>query len=148
MIKLSNILMALVLLCLACDSNAPKEKKTPNGLEYTVLKTGDGKIAKKEEILVFDYQLKDSKDSVWGDTFKDGIPAASMIGDTAILDSEDGMTQMFRELSKGDSVKTTMPIKEFFEKLVRAPVPPSVDSAGSVTYTISVRDVMNMENFQ
>lgn len=147
MTKLSSIVAGLLLFCIACD-NSPKEKATPNGLKYSVLKTGDGKIPKKEEILVFDYQLKDSKDSVWGDTFKDGIPAASMIGDTAVLDTEDGMTQMFRELSKGDSVKTTMPIRDFFEKLVRAPVPPQVDSSGTVTYTISVREVMDLQDFQ
>lgn len=146
MIKSSYLLAGMLILCLACDKTS--EKQTPNGLKYTVIEKGDGTIPKKDDILVFDYQLKDSKDSVWGDTFKDGLPAASMIADTAALKNEDGMTQLFRQLSKGDSVKTTMSVKDFFQKLVKAPVPGYVDSARSVTYTIKVRDIMDLNSFK
>ncbi|MFZ6011823.1 MAG: FKBP-type peptidyl-prolyl cis-trans isomerase [Bacteroidota bacterium] len=132
------LIIALLLLTAACQS----EKETPSGLKYTVVKTGTGKTAETNQILVFDYQMKDSKDSVWADTFKDGVSAASMIADTSKLKTEDGMTQMFRELSKGDSVKTTMTVSHFFTKLVNAPVPPGVDSTRSITYYIKVHDII------
>jgi FKBP-type peptidyl-prolyl cis-trans isomerase FkpA len=50
-------------------------------------------------------------------------------------------------LSVGDSAKTTMTIPEFFTKLVQQPVPPTVDSTGSVTYTINIKNIMKVEDF-
>jgi FKBP-type peptidyl-prolyl cis-trans isomerase len=136
--------MGLLLLSVACKES---EKKTPNGQKYTIIKSGDGKTAKKGEILVFDFELRDSKDSVWNDSYKEGLPAAMEMKDTSELKREDGITQMLRELSAGDSVKTTMTIPDFFNKLVRSPAPPSVDTTASVTYTINVKKVMTLEEF-
>ncbi len=135
---------ALLLLLVAC---AKKEKETANGMKYTVIEAGDGVLPKKDQVLVFDYQLKDSKDSLWGETFKEGVPAATKIEDSTKIASEDGMSQMFRMLSKGDSVKTTMSVKDFFSKVVGAAVPPHVDSTLSVTYTLKVRDVMSVDEY-
>jgi FKBP-type peptidyl-prolyl cis-trans isomerase FkpA len=144
MIRLSYVFIGLLLLSVACSKS---EKETPNGFKYTVVKAGKGELPKKGEILVFDFQLKDSKDSVWNDSYKDGIPAAIEIKDTSELKQEDGITQMLRMLAPGDSVKTTMTIPEFFKKLVRRPVPPNIDSSKSVTYTMNAKDVMTIEEF-
>lgn len=138
---------ALIILCTLLMSCGEKVKETPNGMKYTVIKAGDGVTAKTDEVLVFDYELKDSKDSVWGETFTEGIPAASKINDSTQIANEDGMTQMFRALSVGDSVKTEMPVKDFFGKVVGAPVPPDVDTTLNVTYTIKVNDIMSVEEF-
>lgn len=142
--KSAYALIFLLTLLISCGE---KVKETPNGMKYTVIKAGDGVTAKTEEVLVFDYELKDSKDSVWGETFTEGIPAASKINDSTQIANEDGMTQMFRQLSVGDSVKTDMPVKEFFTKVVGAPVPPHVDTTLNVTYTIKVKDIMSVEQF-
>lgn len=136
--------IALLALLVACKDNV---KETPSGLKYTVIETGDGVNPKTEEVLVFDYELKDSKDSVWGETFTEGIPAATKINDSTQMATEDGMTQMFRTLSVGDSVKTEMPVKDFFTKVVGAPVPPNVDTTLNVTYTIKVQDIMSVDEF-
>lgn len=146
MVKLSYVLSGLLLLLAACKQSETV-KTTRSGLKYSVIKAGDGVTGKKGEILVFDFQLKDSKDSVWNDSYKEGLPAAMEIRDTAEVNMEDGVAQMLRELSAGDSVKTTMTIPDFFKNLVRRPPPPSVDTAGSVTYTINVKDVMNFDEF-
>jgi FKBP-type peptidyl-prolyl cis-trans isomerase FkpA len=69
------------------------------------------------------------------------------IPDTTNSKQEDGVTQMLRELHQGDSVKATMPVKDFFAKLVRRPVPPTVDSTLTLTYTISVKDIMALPEF-
>ena len=142
--KSAYALIFLLTLAIACKDNV---RETPNGLKYTVIETGDGVTPKTEEVLVFDYELKDSKDSVWGETFTQGIPAATKINDSTQIANEDGMTQMFRTLSVGDSVKTEMPVKDFFTKVVGAPVPPNVDTTLSVTYTIKVQDIMSVEEF-
>jgi FKBP-type peptidyl-prolyl cis-trans isomerase len=143
MIKYFNLLLLVLVLCVACK----QEKETPSGMKYVVLKSGDGTLAKKDQILVFNYLLKDSKDSVWANTFDEGIPAASQIGDSSRLKEEDGMTQMFRMLSKGDSVTASMSVAKFFKELVGAPVPPGVDSARTITYTLKVSEITSMEEY-
>lgn len=142
--KLISLLSGLTLILAACNSS---QKETPSGLRFTVVEAGDGVLPKREEILVFDYQMKDSKDSVWNDTFEEGIPGATMIGDSSRISREDGMTQMFRMLSVGDSVKTTMPVTFFFENIVRQPVPPDVDSTLDITYIIKVRNITTLGEY-
>jgi FKBP-type peptidyl-prolyl cis-trans isomerase len=144
MIKYSYVLLGIALFCGAC---AKKERETPNGFKYVVLKEGDGVLPKKEEIVIFDYVLKDSKDSVWNDTHTQGIPAAVPIGDSIMLVQEKGMMQMFRGLSKGDSVKASMDMKKFFADIAGGPVPPMIDSTLSIAYYIKVVDVLSRDEF-
>jgi FKBP-type peptidyl-prolyl cis-trans isomerase len=145
--RISNLLIGLtLLLCISCNNKI--EKETPNGFKFTVVKAGDGVLPKKEEILVFNHLLKDSKDSVWNNTHEDGMPSAVMIQDSSAIASENGMVQMFRMLSKGDSVTVTLPITKFFKDVVNAPVPPGVDTALDLSYCIQVNDIMKMEAFR
>lgn len=142
--KYNYAFVGLLLLLTACGK---EEKETPSGLKYTIIEAGDGETPKKDEVLVFDYELKDSKDSVWGETFSEGIPAATKIGDSTQIAQEDGMTQMFRMLSVGDSVKTEMRVNDFFNKVVGAPAPPHVDTTLSVSYTLKVQDIMTVDEY-
>jgi FKBP-type peptidyl-prolyl cis-trans isomerase FkpA len=144
MIKYSYVLLGIALFCVAC---AKKDRETPNGFKYVVLKEGDGVLPKAQEIVVFDYVLKDSKDSVWNDTHSQGIPAAVPIGDSIMLVQEKGMMQMFRGLSKGDSVKASMDMKKFFADIAGGPVPPMIDSTLSIAYYIKVVDVLSRDEF-
>lgn len=143
--KISIAVLAVLLIMAGC--NQTKTKKTPNGFEFTVLKAGDGVLPKTSEILVFNFTMKDSKDSVWQETYKNGLPAAVMIADTSALKGENGMVQMFRQLSKGDSIKVQMPIKKFFADIVGGPVPPTIDSALSIAYYINVTEITDREKY-
>jgi len=143
--RISIVLIGLTLLGAACTKS---EKETPNGFKFTVLHAGDGVLPKKEEIIVFEYVLKDSKDSVWNDTYSQGIPAALPIGDSAAIVTEKGMIQMFRMLSKGDSVRVTMPVTKFFADIGGGPTPFGVDTTLNISYFIRVRDIMKMDQFR
>lgn len=143
MIRNMSLLFAVLLLTVACNN----DQETPGGMKFKFLKKGDGTNARVGQVLVFDYLLKDGKDSVWTNTFKDGMPVPSQIGDSSQIKNEDGMRQMFRMLSKGDSVSTTMTVGEFFTKLVQAPVPPGLDSNMNLTYAILVRDITSVEEY-
>src|SRR5690606_31103067 len=136
--------LGMLTLLMACGQN---EKETPSGLKYTVLKTGDGETPKTGEIIVFDWQLKDSKDSVWQGTFQQGIPAAAQIATEDRIQEEDGLTQMLRFLSRGDSVRADMPITEYFS---RGPgmVPPELDSTLTLSFTIKVRNILPEAEFE
>lgn len=145
MIKSSYVLALVLLVGVGCGSS---EKETPNGFKYTVLKAGNGESAKKGEFLVFDFEMKDSKDSVWNSSYKEGLPIGISMPDTMGMKKEDGLTQMLRQVTKGDSVRASMSVPEFFKKLVNRPVPPTIDSTMSIIYTINVRDVMPQEEYE
>jgi FKBP-type peptidyl-prolyl cis-trans isomerase FkpA len=144
MIKSSYVLLGLFLVLMSCEKS---EKETASGFKYTVLKSGNSEAPKKGEILVFDFQLKDSKDSVWNESYKDGMPAAIELRDTSETKQADGITQMLSDLKKGDSVKATLSVTDFFKNLVRRPIPPGVDSTLSLTYYIAVKEAMTLPNF-
>lgn len=142
--KSSFAFIGLLAFMFACGETV---KETPSGLKYTVIRAGDGVVPEPGQVLVFHYELKDSKDSVWGETFTSGIPAATRIDEAENTVNEDGMTQMFRQLSVGDSVKTEMAVTDFFSNIVRSPLPPQVDSALAIKYTIKVRNITSVEEF-
>ena len=143
--RISLVLIGLVLICFSC---AKKEKETPDGFKYTVIEAGNGVLPKAQEVLVFQYVLKDSKDSVWNETYTQGFPAAVPIGDSTTMASEKGIVQMFRMLSKGDSVKASMPITKFFQDISGGPAPFKIDTTLTMSYLIRVIDIMSRENFQ
>ena len=144
MTKYSYVLLGIALLCAACTK---KERETPNGFKYVVLASGDGVLPKKDQILIFDFLLKDSKDSVWSNTHAQGIPAAMPIGDSSTIAQEPGIVQMLRQLSKGDSAKASMDISRFFTDIARGPVPPGIDTALTIAYYIKVKDIVSREEF-
>lgn len=144
--KITHVLFAaMVATTIACSSS---EKETPNGFKYTVIAKGDGNLAKPGQLLLVDFTFKDSKDSVWNDTYKAGMPAPVMINDSAQIATEIGIMQMFRLLSPGDSVTCTMPIKKFFADMAGGPVPPNVDSTLTMTYIFKVKEITEVANYQ
>jgi FKBP-type peptidyl-prolyl cis-trans isomerase FkpA len=143
--KISCALIGLTLLVAACNKS---EKETPNGFKFTMVKAGDGQLPKKDELLVFSYIIKNSKDSVWIDTEENGFPGVVKIQDSSALKTEIGMQQMFRMLSKGDSVTITRSTKDFFKNVLGGQVPPNVDTTLSMSCNLKVTDIMSQEKFQ
>lgn len=141
--KITNVLVGLLLLlCVACNKS---EKETPNGFKFNVLKEGDGKVGNPGQILVLDFQMSDSKDSVWSDTYKDGMPIPAMIGDSAQIATEPGMMQVLRMISKGDSILFSVPLKEL---LSGRPPMPGMDTTLVITYRLFVRDIMERQQYE
>ncbi len=140
-----NYAWILMLLLATC---AKPEKETASGLKYKIVKAGNGDAPKKGEVMLFDFELRDSKDSVWNTSYnEDNFPAAIEARDTSFTNRMDGITQMLSALKVGDSVKTTMSVKEFFNKYIQRPVPPTVDSTLTLTYTVNVRENKTIEAF-
>jgi len=142
----SGLIGIALLLFISCSKNELKE--TPNGFKYTIVKTGDGIHPKTDEFIVFDYYLKDSNDSTWDSSFDVGIRGAIQIEDSAAVANENGILQMFRSLSKGDSVAINLSVLEFFSKGVNAPPPHGVDTTMDISYSLRVTDIMGLEDFK
>lgn len=145
MIRISSALIGMTLLCAACG---PSEKETPNGFKYQLISKGDGVLPKKEQVIVFDYLLRDSKDSVWSDTYSQGFPMAIPVADSSAIEREHGMIQMFRMLSKGDSVLVKLPLPKFFLEVVGRPAPLNADSSLTLSYFLKVKDIMEIDAYR
>lgn len=145
MIRTAYVLIGLLALTVSCKNSA---KETPSGMKFNVVKEGNGVLPKKDEIVVFQFVMKDSKDSVWSSTYERGMPGVLMIGDSAKLKTEDGMEQMFRMLSKGDSATVEMPITKLFKDVFKQPIPAEIDSTLNISYLIKVDEIMSQENFR
>lgn len=146
MTKLSNALIGLTVLCLACSKPAA-EKETPNGFKFTLVEKGDGILPKPNQLIVFDYVIKDSKDSVWVDTYDTGIPGVAQIQDSSALANEFGMMQLFRMLSVRDSVHVNKSARVFFKEVIGQPLPRRIDSTLSISCNLRVREIMEMQKF-
>lgn len=141
--RITNVLFGLLLLlCVACNKS---EKETPSGLKFNVVKAGKGEPAKPNDVLIFNFKLVDSKDSVWADTYTNGMPALVMINDTSAIKNEDGMMQMLRMVVPGDSVTVDFTIKDFFKNMVKAPIPQGVDSTINLTYRLKIDSITTRE---
>jgi FKBP-type peptidyl-prolyl cis-trans isomerase len=131
----------LLLLCVACS----KEKKTPKGYKFTVVKKGDGVAGKVGQFLIINMAFRDGKDSVWNDSKKIGAPFIINIQDTTAIKQEEGIEEIFRMLTKGDSVTCKIPAKVLFEKTIHAAMPPNVDAKSDFSFNIGVSDIMDRE---
>jgi FKBP-type peptidyl-prolyl cis-trans isomerase FkpA len=138
-----SLLTGLLLLCTACSN----VKETPKGQAYTLVRKGDGKTVKPNQYLVMNMLFKDPKDSVWFDSKKAEVPATAMVADTAMIKREEGLEDIFRILSKGDSITFRVQAKKLFEKVFRAPLPPKTDPASEFFFAVGVKDILSREEF-
>lgn len=143
--KITKVLIGLLLvLSVACNNS---ERETLSGLKFKVVKEGTGVPVAVGDVLVFNFIFKDSKDSVWRSTYEADFPPYIIMPDTAGMKREDGMTQMLRMISPGDSVTLDISIKDFFKDIVRQPIPPDFDSTLIFTYQIKAEQTMTRDSF-
>jgi FKBP-type peptidyl-prolyl cis-trans isomerase len=143
--RITKMLIGLLLvLCTACGKS---ERETPSGLKFNVIKEGTGVPVKVGDVLVFNFIFKDSKDSVWRNTYEMDFPPYIIMPDTAGMKREDGMTQMLRMITPGDSVVLDISIKDFFRDIVKSPIPPQFDSTLIFTYQIKAEQTMTRDSF-
>jgi FKBP-type peptidyl-prolyl cis-trans isomerase len=139
-----SILLAgvVALLCVACSNT----KETPSGFKYTLLRKGDGKAVEEGKYLVMNMTFKDSKDSVWNDSRKNGVPAVLQIRKD--MPKGDAVIEIIQALTQGDSVEFKIPAKVLFEKTFHQPIPKGVDSTGSFTWNIGLSQVLGQDEFK
>jgi len=132
------VVIMLALVVAACSN----EKKTPKGYAYTVARKGDGNIVQPGKFVSIDLVFKDSKDSVWSDSKTGEFPLIIPVRDTTGMKQEEGLEELFRVLSKGDSLIMKLDAKTLFEKVYRQPsVPPNVDPKSDFTFYLTVNEV-------
>ncbi|HBK88888.1 MAG TPA: FKBP-type peptidyl-prolyl cis-trans isomerase [Cyclobacteriaceae bacterium] len=139
--KISYVMLAVVVLCAACS----KSRKSPNGIEVSVVREGVGEYAVTGQYLLLNMLYKDSKDSVWDDTRRRTLPMLYMVPDTAGMKAEKGIENVFRVLKKGDSVIAKVTAKSFFENSMQRELPPEIKPESEITFYFGVQDVIDRE---
>jgi len=142
MTKKSSVLVALLAFCLCAACDKPTEKVTPKGIKFTVVKQGTGEKAKKNQSIVFDYVIKDSKDSVWNDSYKNGLPGIIPVEDSSAIDKEIAIQHIVRMISPLDSVTIALPATKFFNEVFATSVPPGFDTTLNFTLTMRVKEII------
>lgn len=139
--KISYVMLAVVVLCAACS----KSRKSPNGIELSVIREGAGEYAVTGQYLLMNMLYKDSKDSVWDDTRRRTIPMVYMVPDTGGMKAEKGIENIFRVLKKGDSVIAKVTAKSFFENSLQRELPPNIKPESEITFYLGVKDVIDRD---
>lgn len=142
--KINNVLIGLLLLAVACSSDT---RETPNGYKFKTIREGDGNVAKPGQFIMINMMFKDAQDSIWGDTRDQPVPMVMAIDDESVMDKEKGINEIFRMLSKGDSVVCTVPANTVFGGDAQSQAN-GVDPASEFTFYLGVKDVMDSAQMQ
>lgn len=131
--KNSVLLFIGVVMLGACSDS----KETPSGLKYTVVRKGDGVLAKTGEIFLVNFLLKDEKDSVFSDSKTNPNPTMLQAQDS--VPKGDVVTEVIQLLSKGDSVTFQVSAKTLFQG---QGFPPGIDSTSNFNFFIGIKDII------
>lgn len=135
----------IMIMMMACDSST---RKTPGGMEYRLLKAGSGEPATAGQLVVFNYRMVDSSDSVWVDTYDRGLPEVISPDPSRDEASMDEFQKLLGILAKGDSVTFDIPVGEFFRNFVKAPAPPTIDTTRTISTQVTIEEILSQEEFQ
>jgi FKBP-type peptidyl-prolyl cis-trans isomerase FkpA len=135
----------LLLFGIACSESV---KETPSGMKFQVVVEGDGKLPRPGEIVAFNFRLIDSDDSVWRDTYKESFPHITKIGDSSRISSERGLDQLIRMSSYGDSMVVQMSMLEYFNTVLKRPIPAHLDTSRRLTYSVRIDSVLSLKDYR
>ncbi len=134
-----------LLVLVACQQSI---KETPSGLKFEVVRKGDGLLPRPEQVVVFNYRMVDSNDSIWIDTYRNGFPVIDVVKDSSFIPTERGLKQMLRMVSDGDSIIIHMTVAEYFRTVVKKPIPSGMDSTQNFTYRVSIDSIMSKDGYR
>jgi FKBP-type peptidyl-prolyl cis-trans isomerase FkpA len=146
--KYRNFLAIATVLLVAVSCNK-STKKTISGMEYTVLRAGDGVAVEDGKYLALHMLYKDQNDSVWFETSMErGGPVVIVKSDSISKLTPGGVEEVFNVLTLGDSIKFSVTAETLFVKTFKTMLPPGIDADMKLTFFVGVEEVMSPEDFQ
>jgi FKBP-type peptidyl-prolyl cis-trans isomerase len=114
------------------------------GLKYQIHDQNDGRKPKVGDILTFQLVLKNNRDSVLRDTYKEGRPMQMMLQVPPFKGSfEEGLAM----LAKNDSASFFISADSLFSKMMQ-PLPPGISKGSDIQFTVKILEVQNEQEFQ
>lgn len=125
----------------ACNSNKVEVK---DGLKFQFHDhDSDGKLAKMGDIMTFHLTLKNAKDSVLKNSYKEGAPVVAQVQKAQFVGAfEQGLLL----LAKGDSATFFVPVDSLFKGYPQ--LPPVFTKGTDVRFTVKVVDIQSETEFQ
>lgn len=125
----------------ACNSNKVEVK---DGLKFQFHDhDSNGKLAKMGDIMTFHLTLKNAKDSVLKNSYKEGAPVVAQVQKAQFVGAfEQGLLL----LAKGDSATFFVPVDSLFKGYPQ--LPPVFTKGTDVRFTVKVVDIQSETEFQ
>jgi FKBP-type peptidyl-prolyl cis-trans isomerase len=144
-----RISLAVLLSCVILSScNNGNQRETPSGFKFDVIKQGDGRLPKPGDIVIMDMLIYDGNDSLWHDSRSDVYPEMVKILDESMKETEHGLTETFRMMSKGDSIVIKMEAKDFFPLVWNSAPPAYMDPEAPMTTQVLCRDILDSASYR
>lgn len=142
---LRNLSMLTLAALTLASCNQFRVNVTDNGLKYQLHNHDEkGRLAKVGDILSFHLVLKNSKDSVLRDTYKEMVPFKMPLQPPAYKGAfEEGLTM----LAKGDSATFFVSADSLFSKAMQ-PMPPGIAKGSDLSFTVKMLNVQTPQEYQ
>jgi len=142
-LKTSILAISISLGLFAC--NEGKIIETPEGDRYILHQKGSGEVKIKDgDMLTLDMKISTSLDSVFRDTWTEGMPIQVPARKGEFKGS---FENALFYLSEGDSATVLISVDTLFGKLGQ-PLPPGVPEHSDLKFLVKIQDVQTMEEFQ
>lgn len=147
MYKKINVLIVLAVMTfgfVAC--NTTETKTTADGVEYKLLKAGEGDTLVEGEYGLYELKFLSKTDSVLLDS--EELGEMPLQRNDSILKKRGKLFSVLKELSEGDSIKCVINAAEVYSVGFRRPTPPSLEATEPITIYAKLNDIRDEEGIQ
>lgn len=142
-LRVLSTIIAIVVVGFSYGCQSDEFQISEDGYEYKYITKGSGKVPVNGEVVVYNMKYMNEKDSV---IFESTATQPAMVQcDTMQWNNSGPLFKAFQMIKEGDSILIKIPTQKLFDESFRAAVPPSLDSAGAITFCIGASKVMTQE---
>ncbi len=144
--RILSAFIAIVVVGMMMSCQSDDFKASEDGYEYKYITKGDGETPKQGEVVVYNLMYMNEKDSV---IFESTVDQPAIIPcDTMQWSNMGPLYKAFKIIKEGDSILIKIPTKTLFEESFRAAIPPTLDTAGAITFYIGATKINTQEEME
>lgn len=143
---ISKVLSAIIAIVVVWGSSSCQSEEfqvSEDGYQYKYINKGSGETPKQGEVVVYNMVYKNENDSIIGESTTDQpfmIPC-----DTMQWNLGGSLYKAFAMIKEGDSILIKIPTKQVFDESFRAPVPPTLNPEGEITFCIGASNILTQQ---
>lgn len=139
--------LALAVVVSSCQPQTGETQTTDTGIEYTLLKAGDGEKPQDGEVMLLNMAWKLPDDSAYryNSMEQGGTPVPYQYTDS--LASSGGLEEAYSLLRVGDSAEFKIPASNIFTQ-PDMQLPPDVTMESTMVFNIAVRDIQSEDEYR
>lgn len=139
------LLSAVLLLVLVGCNSEPEIITTKNGFRFKLIEAGKGEMAAPGSIMLLDMISKDDNDSIWVNSYDEGVPRPKKKVDSLWRLTEGGIEEVLFYLKKGDSVEFKMSAANVY---AHGGMPITAKDHDFLTINLRVADVLTLKEYR